>query len=152
MLNNDQMSSIIWFIVGGLIILFSIPYGFGGFHSPGTGFLPFLVGLVICALAVIVFIQGTLARSRGKKWVSVVKGVKWEKPLYTLIALLFYVLLLDFLGFILASALLVAFLLRMIHPQRWLVVISGAMLTSILSYVIFRVWLKTQLPIGIFNF
>jgi len=32
------------------------------------------------------------------------------------------------------------------------VVISGALLTSLLTYLVFQVWLKTQLPSGILGF
>ena len=152
MLNNDQLSSMVWLGIGALIMVFAVPHGLGGVHSPGAGFMPFLIGLAICILAVIVFIQGTAARLRGSLWESIVKDVRWEKPLITLAALLVYVLLMNFLGFILATALLVGFLLKVIHPQKWPVVLSGAVLTSLASYILFQIWLKTQLPVGILRF
>ena len=152
MLNNDQVSSAIWFGIGLLIIIFSIPYGLGELRSPTTGFMPFLTGLAICTLAAIGFVGGTLERIGGKKWKSLLKNVKWGKPLIAVIALFAYALLLNTLGFLLGTALLVGFLLRAVEPQKWLVVILGAILTSVSAYLIFQVWLETQLPPGILQF
>lgn len=152
MLNNDQVSSAIWFFIGLLVIIFSIPYGLGELRAPHTGFMPFLTGLAICTLSVIGFIGATLERKAGKKWTSLVKGVKWSKPLVAMIALFVFALILDTLGFIVSTALLVGFLLRAVEPQKWFVVILGATLISLTTYVIFQVLLETQLPAGILKF
>lgn len=152
MFNNDQFSSMIWFFVGLVIMYFSISHGLGELGSPFTGFMPFLTGLAMSILSVIGFIKGTRDRVKGKKWKSFMKNVQWQKPLITLIGLCAFILLLNTLGFILTTALLVGFLLRVIQPQKWGVVISGAILTSLVNYLLFVIWLKTQLPKGIFKF
>jgi hypothetical protein len=72
--------------------------------------------------------------------------------LIAFLALIVYALLLEWLGFILTTLLLVGFLLRTIYPQKWSVVISASVLTSLMTYVVFRVWLQTQLPAGILSF
>jgi putative tricarboxylic transport membrane protein len=152
MFNNDQISSAAWFFIGLLILIFSIPYGLGEVHSPGTGFMPFYTGLAMCALSALIFMEATRAKKSGAKWENPLKGTLWVKPLIALVALIVYALLMDKLGFILATALLVGFLLRGIHPQKWSVVIGGAILTSLVTYLVFQVWLKTQLPAGILSF
>jgi putative tricarboxylic transport membrane protein len=152
MFNNDQISSAAWFFIGLLILIFSIPYGLGEVHSPGTGFMPFYTGVTMCVFSVFIFIEATRARRDGLRWENPLKGTLWEKPIIALAALVAYALLMDRLGFLLATALLIGFLLRGIHPQKWIVVILGAILTSIIMYLVFQVWLKTQLPAGIFGF
>jgi putative tricarboxylic transport membrane protein len=151
MFNNDQVSSTLWFCIGLLGAGFSIPYGIGDVHSPGTGFLPFYTSLTICLLAGGVFIEGTLSSKKGEKWKNPFAKVQWTKPVIALAALLSYTLILDTVGFIAATALLVGFLLRVIQPQKWLVVVLGAILTSIITYLVFQLWLGTQLPAGIFS-
>ena len=151
MFNNDQISSAVWFFIGLLGACFSIPYGIGSIHSPGTGFLPFYTSLAICLLASGVFIEGTFSGRRGEKWKNPFAKVQWTKPVIALAALLFYALFLDSLGFIASTALLVGFLMRVIQPQRWTVVIAGAVLTSLITYLVFQLWLGTQLPAGIFS-
>ena len=152
MFNHDQVSSASWFFIGVIITLASIPYGLGGIHSPGTGFMPFLTGLAICILSIIEFLSATRKNREGEKWKSLFAGFRWEKPLITLAALLVYALLWNKLGYLLDSALLVGFLLRFIYPQKWFVVIIGAILISSVSYLIFEIWLNAQLPKGILDF
>jgi putative tricarboxylic transport membrane protein len=152
MFNNDQISSAAWFFIGLLILIFSIPYGIGEVHAPETGFMPFYTGVTMCLLSAIIFIEATRARRGGLRWENPLQGTLWEKPIIALTALVAYALLMDKLGFILATALLIGFLLRGIHPQKWIVVIAGALLTSLITYLVFQVWLKTQLPAGIFGF
>jgi heme O synthase-like polyprenyltransferase len=67
-------------------------------------------------------------------------------------ALFAYVLLMKPLGFILVTVLFIGFLLRAVEPQRWPVVIIGAIGTALGSFAIFNVWLKTQLPQGPWGF
>jgi putative tricarboxylic transport membrane protein len=151
-MNNDQISSAFWFAAGLAIVFASLPYGIGGIRAPDTGFLPFLTGVCVCLLAVIVFIDGTRERLRGVKWKNPFANIMWAKPLVAMTALVVYVVILDPVGFILATMLLVGFLLRAIVPQSWRVVLIGATLTSLVTYVVFAVWLETQLPAGLLTF
>jgi putative tricarboxylic transport membrane protein len=152
MFNNDQISSVVWFGFGLIVIFSSIPYGLGGIHSPGTGFLPFLTGIAICTLSAIGFLDAAMEKRKGKRWENFLQGLSWHKPLISLTAIVAYAFLLERLGFLLATTLLVGFLLRMIEPQKWTVVIAGSLLTASTMYLIFQVLLKTQLPMGILNF
>jgi hypothetical protein len=152
MFNSDQISSTFWFFMGLLVCYFSIPYGIGEIRSPETGFMPFYTGVAICILAGLVFLEATLQGKKGLKWQNPFAKVQWSKPLIVLIALVVYALILSMLGFIPSTALLVGFLLRAIDPQKWLVVILGATLTPLITYMVFQVWLGTNLPAGIFGF
>ena len=64
-------------------------------------------------------------------------------------ALAGYVLLVKTLGFLICTALFTGFLLRAVVPQRWGTVFAVALITALVSYGIFQVWLKAQLPSGI---
>ena len=152
MLNNDQGSSIFWFLCGVIIIFVSIPYGLGGLHRPSTGFMPFLTGCAICILSGIGFIAGTLQQRKGEKWKSSFKGLQWHNPLIAFAAIIVYALVIEWLGFLLSSFLLVGFLLRAIIPQKGWVAIVGATLTAVIFYAFFQIWLGAQLPKGILYF
>jgi len=69
-----------------------------------------------------------------------------------LAVLLAYTAFLEVLGFLLATFLLLLFLFRGIEPQRWVVSIGGSALTSFITYALFELWLKTQLPKGFIGF
>ena len=148
-MNNDQGSSALLFFLGLTICLNSIPYKLGSLSSPESGFMPFLAGVVVSFFAIVGFIDATLRRKKGEGWSSVLQGMRWDRALVILISLLAYALLLVPLGFFLCTSLFIAFLLRGIVPQRWPVVIIGALLTATASYIIFEIWLKAQLPKGI---
>jgi hypothetical protein len=152
MLNNDQISSAILFSIGVLIMIFSIPYEIGEIHAPSTGFLPFYTGGVICLLSILVFLEGTAKKREGTKWQNPFKKLRWDKVLVVMAGLAAFALILNHLGFILSSALLVGFLLRCIQPQKWSVVFAGAVFISLITYLVFQTWLGAQLPAGILSF
>jgi len=151
-INNDQASAAVWFVVGLTITIASVPYGLGTWDSPGTGFLPFLSGMAITLFSFIGLVHATLKRRMGAGWKPVMRGLIWKKALIVLVALLAYVLLLKPLGFSLCTALFIGFLLRVVQPQRWSVVMAGAIGAAAGAYGIFEVWLKAQLPRGPWGF
>ena len=73
MKNNDQRSSLFWLVIGLAIALYSMKYGLGKFSSPGPGFMPFLSGLILAGLALVVFFQQLSKGGKEKLrdlWVS----------------------------------------------------------------------------------
>ena len=147
-MNNDQLSSTVWFILGLAVCLGSLQYKLGTPASPGTGFMPFLAGMAICFFSGTGLIHSTLRRRQGEGWAPVLQGFSWKNAMIILVSLLAYALLLFPLGFVITTTLFIAFLLRAIVPQRWSVVIACSILTAAASYLIFEVWLKAQLPKG----
>jgi hypothetical protein len=69
----------------------------------------------------------------------------------TVFALLVYAWTMEYAGFLISTFFFLAFLLRFIEPQRWSVVLLGALLTSSVSFLIFEVLLQCQLPRGPFQ-
>jgi len=74
---------------------------------------------------------------------------KWKKLVLILVILLGYAFILEKLGYILSTFLLLSFLFRFVEAQRWLVTIAGSLMVSLVSYGVFDKWLKMQLPKGI---
>lgn len=147
-MNNDQLSSGVWFILGLAVCLGSLQYKLGTPAAPGTGFMPFLTGIAICFFSGIGLIHATLRKRGGEGWAPVLRGFVWKNALVILLSLLAYALFMKPVGFVITTALFIAFLLRAVVPQRWSVVIACSILTAFASYLIFEVWLKAQLPKG----
>lgn len=150
--NHDQLSGGIWFIVGMIIVLVSIQEGLGSLQSPEVGFMPFLAGSAICLCSFIILVHGSLQQKQGVRWKPMMSGLKWRKSFIVLISLLAYALLQRYLGFFLCTGIFVAFLFRLVEPLRWSMVIAGSILTDIVAYGIFELWLKAQLPKGPWGF
>ena len=78
--------------------------------------------------------------------------MRWEKALIVLISLFAYGLLLELIGFFLCTLLFIGFLLRVVVPQRWLLVTGGSLLITVASYIVFEVLLKARMPKGFLGF
>ena len=150
--NNDQWSSLFWFICGLVFCIASLNHGVGDLHNPGTGFTPFLAGLAISVFSVIGFVKSTLRQNKGIGWKSPMKGAVWGRALLAVGALFAYSFLLPSLGFTLCTALCVSFLFRVGKFYRWSVAIAGGVVTAFATYGLFVALLKVQLPKGPWGF
>jgi hypothetical protein len=108
--------------------------------------------LGICFFSFIGLVEATLRQRKGGRWKPVMKGLDWGKAFLVMGALTAYALLLSRLGFIICTALFVGFMLRVVKPQGWPVVIAGGVLAALGTYGIFELWLQAQLPRGPLGF
>ena len=149
----DQMSSLVWLAFAIYICIASSHLSFGSFHNPGPGFLPLLVGLFLGFFSIVVFLQATLSGKSQESILSWYSRERWKKLIWVLVALFAYAVCLETLGFLISTFLLLVFLFRFgMEPKRWVVAIGGSAIASFSSYAVFELWLRTQLPRGIFGF
>ena len=151
-LNNDQWSSLFWFICGFVFCIASINYGVGDLNNPGIGFTPFLAGSAISIFSVIGFVKSTLRQREGIRWKSPMKGAMWGEHCSLWEPFVAYAFLLTSLGFTLCTALCVSFLFRIGKFYRWPVAIAGGIVTAFATYGLFVALLKVQLPRGPWGF
>ncbi len=147
----DQISSLLWLLFAIYICIESFRLPLGSWRDPGAGFLPLGSGLCLGVFSIIVYFQARFRKKddvRGS-WYS---KERWKSLLIILAVLLAYSLLLEFLGFLVSTFILLLMLFRLVQPRRWVVAVGGSALASILCYVVFEIWLKTQLPKGILGF
>jgi len=145
------MSSLVWLMFALYICIESMRLPLGSWRDPGPGFLPVGSGIILGLLSGIVYLRARGSKSPEVKesWYST---ERWKNLILVLAALFAYAIFLETLGFLLGTLLLLIFLFRGIEPQRWIVSIGGSALASFISYVVFELWLKTQLPKGILGF
>jgi len=146
-MKSDRASSVVWLILGAGVIYLSCQLGLGTLTHPGPGFMAFLSGVILCSLSGLVFVKGgmpgeTGAKRIGQLWV----GMSASKAVLVLLALVLYGLTFTWAGFLFSTTALLLFLFRAIDPVRWWVAILGAILASLISFIIFDLWLKVQLP------
>ncbi len=155
---RDRVGGLIWLGLGIALCIESIELGLGKIRHPGAGFLPFLSGVLLAILGVSLSLSD-LSKGSGEE-----VGVKGEKiweigywkgyglPFLSLLSLLGYILVLNVLGFLLTTFLWLFFLFKLGDPRRWLMPLTSAVSTVIISYLVFGVWLQLQLPKGIIRF
>jgi len=119
----------------------------GSFSAPGSGFFPFALGVVMGCLSFGLLLKTGFEREivRGKEPFCGFRGIK---VLFLLFSLVLYGFFVERIGYTLTTFLLFIFLLRGINPQKWYVVIGGALFASLGSYAMFQLALKVQLPRG----
>jgi putative tricarboxylic transport membrane protein len=76
-------------------------------------------------------------------------GAGHARLLLVLAALVAYAWLLERLGFLLTTTLVLIFLFKAVEPQRWSVAIAGGVVSTLVAWAVFRLWLGAQLPSGI---
>ena len=150
MRNRDFSSSIFWMLCSVLIILGSLRLPVGEAHNPGSGFLPLLIGVLMAILSTALLLRSV----RKKKVEEAPPALNSEnrfKLIATFLALLIYVPAFPFLGFIFATIPLMVFLFKTIGEMGWKISLVGGTLLSLGMYMVFKVWLQVQFPIGLWG-
>ena len=146
--NNLDKSLLFFIMFSAAICVESYKLGLGTFHRPRSGFFPFLLGAAIGVLAII--LQFIKVFSKAQTNIEISVPFKRIVPLG--VSLFVYVLLIDLIGFVLATSLLVVFFLKMMESLSWKITAPVAIGIPLLAYLVFRVLLRVQLPRGPFGF
>lgn len=112
----------------------------GTFMEPGSGFLPLGMGLVMCTLSVVLIWRGWRVRES--------QSPHSRRVVLALAALFVYSLVLNILGFLVATFFLAAVLFHLGQSRRWWLVIGMSVLVTFIAYLIFGVFLHVYFPIG----
>ena len=150
MRKHDLLSSFIFFCFGLLVLLYAPYFNLGTPRRPGSGFMPFLGGAVICLYSAITFVQAYLQKSGQEE--KIWKKVKFGPLIFVLFMIILYPWAMKLLGFFISSFLLLMLIMRFAGSQTWFTSVLGAGLSSLGSYLLFETWLKTQFPAGILGF
>jgi len=149
MRNPDQFSSLVWFVVGMIITLWSLKYGFGSFSEPGVGFITFFAGAILALLSLLLFFGSFRERKIPSVLHHLWANLDVKKVLYVLLLLVGYTLLLRPLGFFLCTFLLLFLLFRVKGAYGIFTILLVSFSVTAGSYLVFQVWLQVQLPRGI---
>ena len=145
----DQWSGLVLLVISGLICWGALSLSYGHIHNPGPGFYPLWLGIILGAMAMGLILKTTWQREGAKALRAILsEKVRWKKVLLVILALILYGYLMNFLGYLIVTFLLMAFLLRFIEPHPWKSVIGWTLIGSVGSYLVFEVWMKLRLPKG----
>ncbi|MBI4610724.1 MAG: tripartite tricarboxylate transporter TctB family protein [Candidatus Rokubacteria bacterium] len=117
--------------------------------GPGPSFLPLILGGTLTVLALALLIGALLRPSANGSEPHPVHWSAARRIGAIVFALVAYTLLFEGLGYLVSTALFLAFLLALVEPQRWWIVVSVPVASSLLSYVLFVRWLKIPFPRGL---
>jgi putative tricarboxylic transport membrane protein len=134
-------SGIFFFGLSLFVIWESLRVGLGTAKVPGAGFISFCVGIILAFLSLLLIYQSWRLRE-PKKQLPI-------RVVLALAALYAYSLVLDTLGFVVATFFLVAILFHLGEARRWWVTIGMSALATLFAYVVFGRLLHVYFPQGI---
>jgi len=152
-MNADRVSSLFWLLLGLITMYGSVQLGLGTLREPGSGFMAFLAGFFISCIAVGIFLQ-SIIRYRGTPLQIKVlwAGSSWHRSFTIGLLTLGFILALEGLGFFITRFLLLFCLFKGVEKLSWGKAVLIPALTMTISYVVFNILLKSNLPRGIFGF
>jgi hypothetical protein len=129
---------------GVLLAFFSWQLDLGNFRIPGPGAWPFLLAIAMALLGGwLVFRPLTTTKVD-------LKGVpRWGRLAIALGTLFGYVLILESLGYLVATTLLMFAQLHWVENRHWATSLFIAVMVAVISFLVFGFWLKVLLPSGI---
>jgi putative tricarboxylic transport membrane protein len=149
----DRVMSLIWIVVGGSECLEAWKLGLGTVREPGTGFVPFLSGMFLIILSLLLFGESSIAvKKNPDERIPIWSVVNWNKALYIIILLFAYIVLIRKLGFLVDTFLLVTLLIKREEGTKWVGTIIVGLFVAVISYVVFKLWLYVPFPEGPLGF
>ena len=116
----------------------------GHLRDPGKGFIPFLSGILLAGLSLTIFIRSILKKEKESAF-----GKDWKKGVWVIGSLIIYALVLEKLGFLVTTFIFLILSLLSFQPRKLLSAFLVSLFTVLISYLVFSLWLKVQLPKGI---
>lgn len=148
----DKLGSLIWIVISIFICVKSAQIEIGALRRPEPGFFPFWVGIGLGMLATVLLIKTWASDGLARKTLNLFKGVSWGRVTLVLCSIFLYALFLEDVGYLVTTFLLMAFLFGIMSRTRLLAILACSLLTTLGTYIVFYLWLKVQLPKGLFYF
>jgi putative tricarboxylic transport membrane protein len=139
--------SVVLTALGIAFCIFSLGLGLGNVHAPGPGFVPFLAGGLLVVLTIAALIESR-PEIKVKTWSGLFGGDRWRVVLGVLGSLFLYALVMERVGFMISTFLILLFLFKIPEGQRWRTALAASVLTMVLTYFLFEYFLRISFPRG----
>ena len=136
------------FGVAGVIEARRLPVGDA--RHPGPGFFPLWLAIALCVVSAALLLQRVPAPAHDDTAPS--DALRRDKVVLTLLAGFGYAFVVELLGFTATTFVFLCVLLTTIERQRWIASVAISALTATGCYVVFKIWLAVQLPVGPWGF
>ena len=137
---RELRSGFFFFGLSVLVLWGSLRTGLGTLSQPGSGFVSFCAGVALSAFSVVLICREWSNREK--------LNAHSRRVMLALLSLFVYSLVLEILGFVLATFLLLAILLQIGEPRRWWIHVGLSALITFLVYLIFGFLLHVYFPQG----
>ena len=141
----DLITGLALMLLGGVVIFDAVRIGIGwGTDGPKSGFFPFWLAVIMLATCALILVQAIRRVSTVpfvmRKQLSPVLKVLWPAAAM--------VVVMQFVGLYVASALYVGFYMRLVGRHTWYAVIAVAVLLPVVTFFVFETWFLVPMPKG----
>jgi putative tricarboxylic transport membrane protein len=147
-----KFEGFLWVGVGVVICLLSWQSQLGSFREPGPGFIGFFAGSFITCIGFVMLFSSFFSKASRLSHAdsdSAFSLSAWPRFIYTVGLLLAYSLLLNPLGYIVTTFLVMWGLFYDREKGRLISGLVASFITVGVTYLIFEVWLHCQFPTGV---
>jgi putative tricarboxylic transport membrane protein len=144
----DRISSVLCIALAVFICEESIRVDPGTLSNPGPGFLPLICGLITGIFGFVVLVKTFLPAAAGGKAVLWGPDTKWREMILSMVSLVVYALLMEFIGFYVMTLAWIIFTCRWIGKLRWLTSILVSAGTAAGTYFLLSYYLGIRFPLG----
>ena len=147
-MNADRVSGVVLFLFALAVAWEARRLPFGTINAPDSGFFPLSLAVALALLSGLIVLSTWLPETDAAAMPS------WQGAGRVLVAVATmgaYVAVIDWLGYLLATALVMLVLLRGIERLKWRMSVAVTVVSVVASYLLFR-RLGVPLPSGIVPF
>jgi hypothetical protein len=147
--------AIFWVALGMVVCFLGWRIKIGTFSAPGPGFFALIAGLSLIIIGALMLLFKTVSKTDGGAYPAAnratPKSALFKRRLIATMALLVgYAFFLNLLGYLVCTCLVMWGLFYDWGKNRLVNALFASLATTVVTYLIFETWLRTQLPRGIF--
>ena len=146
----DFITSIIWMGLGISVVIGSYRLKLGTLGNPGAGLMPFVLGISLFLSSIPILIRSLMTKDK-ESYENIWSGIEFKKLILVPVSLIGYAMILEKVGFLVATFLLLFILFKIIGSRRWSFALAVSVLVVLLSYLLFVTLLKVEMPSGIWG-
>ena len=143
----EKIVAVTIFLVGVIMMMEGHRIGIGwASDGPQAGYFPFRTGAIISISSVVIFLRTLFRKDRNNELF-----VSWDRfklVLCVLIPAILYVLVTQFIGIYVASALFIGGFMRAMAGFSWLKIIVVSICISVMLFLMFEIQFMVPLPKG----
>ena len=143
----EMIVAVAIFLVGVVMMMDGHRVGIGwASDGPKAGYFPFRIGAILSISSVVVFLRALFGKHRNYE--LFVSWDRFKTVLYVLIPTVLYVVVTQFIGIYVASALFIGGFMRAMGGFRWLKIILVSVGISVTLFWMFEIQFMVPLPKG----
>lgn len=146
----DQVAAVLLLFIATYVVRAGLTYTYWKEKAPGPGFVPFWLGVILAACALLLLASTLSPGARNDPWLP---DARMARQIGFVIAVSIVATLLTYvIGMVLASGLYMAAVLFYLEPRKRGLNTVVSVLTPLVVWLLFSAWLRVPMPTGPLGF